>query len=128
VNPIEPQKKPNWLIAALSTLLALLVLAFAGLLLTGVIQDWLGKEPIFPLDWSFVLFGMLLLAGESVWSTQRELTEGPDKRNPTTTMGLLAVGLFTVAPGTVLKIVFGSLLGLSALLVGIGLLKGKKTK
>jgi hypothetical protein len=128
MNPIEPQKKPDWLITALSILLAVLVLGFTGLLLTGVIQDWLGKEPIFPLDWSFVLFGMLLLVGESFQLTRRILTEGPDSSNLTVAIGLIAIGLFTVAPGMVLKIVFGILIFLSILLTGIAALKGKKTK
>ena len=126
MHPIEPQKKPGWRLTALTLLMVILLSGFAGLFLTSVVQDFLGRQPIFPSDWSFVLLGMVLLAGELVQETQRELTEGPDRRNPTTTMGLMAVGLFIVAPGTVLKIVFGSLLGLSALLVGIGLLKGKK--
>lgn len=126
MNPNAAQKKPDWIVTALSTLLALLVSGLAGLLLTNLVLDWLGKEPLFEMDWGFVLFGMVLLAGESVRSTQLELTDGPEKRNQTITMGLIAIGLYFVTPGLVLKVVFGILGLLSVILAGLVWLAGKK--
>jgi hypothetical protein len=116
MSPVETPQKAHWSVMISVLLMFVVSISAIGIMSVAMFQDAYGYPKIFDPDWGLVVVGVFVLTIESITSSQKELTEGTDKHNPTVTLGLIALGLFIVVPDTALKTYFGALTSLAIIM------------